>query len=81
LQFREENLSPTLAAIIEMGREDGIERGLEQGLEQVREQGKLLEKKETAKQLLKLSMPIEQIVIVTALSIDEVETLKKELDI
>lgn len=85
VQFREEDLSPTLAAIIEMGHEDGIVQGRKQGRKQGREQGleqgKLLEKKETAKQLLKLSMPIEQIVIVTALSVDEIETLKKELNI
>ncbi|MFJ7827414.1 hypothetical protein [Psychrobacillus sp. NPDC096623] len=43
------------------------------------EQGKLLEKREIAKQLLNLSKPIEQIVLVTALII-EIETLKKELD-
>lgn len=85
LHFRDEEISPTLAAIMEMKRKDGIEEGIEQGLEQGMEkgieQGKLLAKKETAIQLLKLSMPIVQIAEATALSVDEINMLKLEQDV
>ncbi len=50
-------------------------KGLKQGLEQGREEGKLEEKLEIAKNLLKVGVDIENIIIATGLTKEEIEKL------
>ena len=65
---------------IEMGKEQGKKEGIEQGKKEGIEQGKKEAQKETriatAKKLLKLKMPIEQIIEVTELTKEEILKLK-----
>jgi len=49
------------------GKSDGIQEGIEQGIEQ----GKI----ETAKNLLKLDIPIEKIILATGLTKEEVKNI------
>ena len=52
--------------------EDGVEQGITQGIQQGSQQKAI----ETAKNALKMNLPIEQIVTLTGLSIDFIKTLK-----
>ena len=65
-------------------KESGIAEGLEKGLEKGRTEGTALGEKKaqikTAKKLLKLNMPIEQIVEVTELSKEEILDIKNKLN-
>ena len=58
------------------GIEIGIEQGKKKGIEQGKREGLKQNKIETAKKLLKLKMPIEQIVEVTELTKEEILKLK-----
>ncbi len=51
----------------------GLKKGLEKGLEQGREEGKLEEKLEIARNLLKVGIDIENIIIATGLTKEEIE--------
>ena len=55
----------------------GIEQGIKQGIEQGIEQGIMQEKQQTAKKLLELNTPIEQIKKITGLSKEEIEKIIK----
>jgi len=52
----------------------GIEQGIKQGIEQ----GIMQEKQQTAKKLLELNTPIEQIKKITGLSKEEIEKIVKK---
>ena len=56
---------------IEKGREEGIEKGREEGIEKGRKENK----KEIAKKLYEINMPIEQIAKVVELDISEVRKI------
>ena len=56
-------------------RHEGFEQGLEQGLEQGREQGAYQNKLETAKAMLSLGLPLDQIQLCTSLPLDVVQEL------
>ena len=56
-------------------RHEGFEEGLEQGLEQGREQGAYQNKLETAKTMLSLGLPLDQIQLCTSLPLDVVQEL------
>lgn len=61
---------------LKQGTEEGLKRGTEEGLKRGKKeglkQGKKLEKKEMAKKLIELEMPMEQIIKVTGLSKKEI---------
>ena len=57
------------------GYEEGISIGLERGLEQGREQGAYQNKLETAKTMLSLGLPLDQIQLCTSLPLDVVQEL------
>lgn len=59
------------AARLEYAERKGRERGREQGLKQGREQGR----EDTARQLLTMGMPIDQIAKATYLSIEQIQSL------
>jgi len=54
--------------MVELALEEGIEKGLAQGMEKGR--------KEIARKLLKLNLPVEQISEATGLKREEIEELK-----
>ena len=56
-------------------RHEGFEQGLEEGLEQGREQGAYENKLETAKAMLSLGLPLDQIQLCTSLPLDVVQAL------
>ena len=55
------------------GYKEGVEQGISQGIQQGSQQAKI----ETAKNLLSMSLPIENIAKATGLSIKEIQTLAK----
>lgn len=57
------------------GREDGLQVGLQQGLKQGIEQGAYQTKLETAKLMLGLGIPLEQVQICTSLPLDVIQHL------
>ena len=59
------------------GKEEGREEGIKEGIKEGKEEGKKQEKISTAKKLLKLKMPIEQIIEVTELTKEEILELEK----
>ena len=59
------------------GKEQGYEEGLQQGREVGREQGVYENKLETARAMLELGIPLEQVQICTKLPLDEVQSLIK----
>ncbi len=61
---------------IEQGFEKGIEQGLEKGIEQGTKEGKKQEKINIAKNLLTMNFEVDKIVLITGLSVEEVEALK-----
>lgn len=58
------------------GIKEGIKQGMEKGIKQGMEKGKKSEKIEIAKKLLQTNLSLEQISIVTSLTINEIENLK-----
>ena len=62
------------------GREDGLQvglqQGLKQGIEQGREQGAHQKALETAKLMLGLGIPLEQVQICTSLPLDVIQNLQ-----
>ena len=74
-QQREMYLQNELA-INEENYERGKQEGKEQGIKEGKEQGIKEEKIGIAKNLLNINLPLEQIAIVTGLSIDEIKSLK-----
>ena len=67
-----------MLAGIEQGIKQGIEQGIKQGIEQGIEQGIMQEKQQTAKKLLELNTPTEQIKKITGLSKEEIEKIVKK---
>ena len=63
-------------AIREEGLEEGRKEGMKQGIQEGILKGQKNEKEVVAKKLLKLELPIKQIVEITELSEDEIENLK-----
>ena len=61
----------------ESEREAVREEGLEEGRKEGRKEGRLEAMKATAKELLKLKMPLEQIIQITGLSKEEIENFLK----
>ena len=57
------------------GIKQGIERGIEQGIERGFADGSYQNKLETAKNLIAMNLPIENIAQATGLSIEEVKAL------
>lgn len=60
---------------LQEGLAQGLEQGLEQGLREGLEQGKKEERLEIARRMLEAAMPIGQIVDLTGLSMEEIESL------
>ena len=58
------------------GREDGLQVGLQQGLKQGIEQGAYQKSLETAKLMLGLGIPLEQVQICTSLPLDVIQNLQ-----
>ncbi len=71
----EEGLKQGLQQGMEQGLQQGMEKGLEQGLQQGLEQGAKQEKIAIAKNALSMNMPIEQIIKLTGLTKEEIESL------
>lgn len=71
IHFNKEEVPPTFGELKRMEREEGREQGIEKGRKE--------EKLAIAKKLLELSMPIEQIAEVTGLTLDQVQSLIKEI--
>ncbi|MGN1270212.1 MAG: hypothetical protein ACI4UU_05045, partial [Clostridia bacterium] len=63
----------------DIGKKEGKEEGIKEGEIKGIEKGKITEKFETAKKLLKLGYEIEEIQKITELSIKEIEELKNEM--
>ena len=59
------------------GKEQGFEAGLQQGREVGHEQGVYENKLETARAMLELGIPLEQVQFCTKLPLDEVQSLIK----
>ena len=60
----------------EQGIKEGKEQGIREGMEKGKEQGIKEEKIKTAKNLLNMNLPLEQIADATGLSVDEIKNLK-----
>ena len=63
-----------------IGFERGMQKGNEQGLEQGLEQGQLLKQQEIARNMLKDNVDIETIAKYTNLTIEEINSLKKDTE-
>jgi len=61
---------------IEKGRTEGIEKGRAEGIEKGREEGAYKNKLETAKKLIEMGLPLENIASVTGLNVQEIVQLK-----
>ncbi len=60
---------------IEQGIEQGIKQGIEQGIEQGKQEGQLEERKQMAKNLKSMNIPMETIMKATGFSVKEIEKL------
>jgi predicted transposase/invertase (TIGR01784 family) len=60
---------------IEQGIEKGLEQGIEQGIERGIEQGAALEKSNIAKAMLKNGLSVDQVVSMTGLTKQQIESL------
>ena len=69
--FREEAREKGLAE----GKEEGRKEGRKEGLAEGKREGRKKEKVETAKKLLKIKMPIEQIIEITELTKEEIDEI------
>jgi predicted transposase/invertase (TIGR01784 family) len=65
---------------IREGIKEGMEEGLQKGLQKGLQEGVIKGKKTTAKNLLKLGLPIEQVAKAAELSVEEVVQLKREIE-
>jgi len=75
--FRSRRMYQTdLLSNLQTACDNGVAQGLQQGLQQSKEKGKMAEKYEIAKSLLDLNMPIEQIIIATKLTKEEILSIK-----
>ena len=63
---------------LEVKFKEGIKLGIEKGIEKGREEGSYKAKLETAKKLLDMGMPIENIAIATGLTQGEIEKLNSQ---
>ena len=63
---------------VQEGLEKGILQGLERGMQQGMLQGRLDEKKATALNMLKDGVNINRVAVYTGLSVNEIESLKKQ---
>jgi hypothetical protein len=72
-QYEQENQMPYVTSIEQMGIERGIEQGIERGIEQGIEQ----ERRTIALNLLRENLPLEMIVKVTGLSLEQVQMLQR----
>ena len=73
--YRRQGLEQGLKEGLEQGLKEGIEKGLEQGLEQGLKQGQKKKAEEVALNLKKYGMSTEEIVELTGLTKEEVESL------
>lgn len=73
---REEAMQQGLEEGRKKGQEEGIKKGIKEGRKEGREEGRKEEKVKIARQLLKIGMPIEQIIEITELSQKEIEKIK-----
>ena len=71
MECRRDGYEEGLHTGLTTGREEGISIGLEQG----REQGAYQNKLETAKAMLSLGLPLDQIQLCTSLPLDVVQAL------
>ena len=62
------------------GKREGLQEGIEQGKEEGKTEGQLEAKFETARNLITMGLTIEQGVLGTGLSIDEVTQIQTQLD-
>lgn len=76
LESFKENLSPTLAGILDLGRQEGIEKGIEQGRKQEREQ--LI--RQMVVSLIENGIPDEMITRITNQTMEQVQAIRKEKD-
>ena len=61
---------------LQVGLQQGLKQGIEQGIEQGREQGAYQKSLETAKLMLGLGIPLEQVQICTSLPLDVIQNLQ-----
>ncbi|MBR2108088.1 MAG: hypothetical protein IJ937_12575, partial [Treponema sp.] len=76
-----EGIEQGISQGIEQGIEQGIQQGIEQGIEQGFEQGAEKTKIETAKKFLQEGLSVEQIARCTALPLEKVQELTKEIEV
>ena len=62
------------------GKREGLQEGIEQGREEGREEGEHQKALETARNLLKMGLIIEQIAQATGLDVEEVTKIQTQLD-
>ena len=72
---REEGIGIGRKQGIDIGREQGIGIGREQGIGIGREQGIDIGKKDVARNLLQMNIPLDQIILATGLTRDEISSL------
>lgn len=80
LEGKGENIMTILQAREKRGIEKGIEIGLEKGMEKGMEKGRMETKINTAKKLLGLGLPFDQIAEATDLPLQEIHKLNKKMD-
>ncbi|MBB3699416.1 Rpn family recombination-promoting nuclease/putative transposase [Flammeovirga yaeyamensis] len=69
----------TLDTAVAKGRKEGKEEGLKEGKEEGLKEGVKKKALETVQKALKLGLPVEQISLLTGLTIEEIEKVKREL--
>jgi len=79
-QLFKEGMEKGIREGIKEGLEEGLQKGLQKGLQEGLQEGIIKGKKKTAKNLLKLGLPIEQIAKTAELSVEEVVQLKREIE-
>jgi predicted transposase/invertase (TIGR01784 family) len=72
--------SEEIMTIAEQLFKEGLEKGIREGIKEGLQEGIIEGKKKTAKNLLKLRLPTEQVAEAAELSIEEVMQLKKEIE-
>ena len=65
---------------LRQGKEQGFEEGLQQGIEQGLERGAYQKAVETAKRMIALGIPVEQVQLCTNLSLDVVQSVMESCD-
>jgi len=74
-----EMLETLIDRVKEEGYEEGREEGIEKGIEKGKVEGKYERNIEIARNLLNINMPVEQIALVTSLSVEEIQKLSEEM--